>query len=223
MVDYKKRLDVFIASLCQDEIGELLYLEEKAEKNKVPIIKRGARNVLRSFLAMKRPEKILEIGTAIGFSTILMLKELERASVTTIENYPPRYEEAYEHFTHFGYLDRIRLIKGDAVELLSNLDEKFDFIFLDAAKAQYVTMLPDLIRVLKQGGLIFADNILQDNSIMESRYAVERRDRTIHSRMREYLYEITHHPNLKSSILPVDDGIAVSVKKRSILKPIKGV
>lgn len=99
------------------------------------------------------------------------------------------------------------------MKIVSELEERsFDFIFLDAAKAQYITLLPDMLRVLKQGGFIFADNILQDNRIMESRFAVERRDRTIHARLREYLYEITHHPDLKSSLLPVDDGIAISLK-----------
>lgn len=213
MINYKERLDVFIASLCQDEVGELAEIEEKAIANKVPIIKVGARNVLRTFLAMKKPEKILEIGTAVGFSAILMARELPNVRLVTVENYPPRYEEAEKNFERYGYHDRIELIKGDAVKIVSELEERsFDFIFLDAAKAQYITLLPDMLRVLKQGGFIFADNILQDNRIMESRFAVERRDRTIHARLREYLYEITHHPDLKSSLLPVDDGIAISLK-----------
>lgn len=213
MINYKERLDVFIASLCRDEVGELAEIEEKAIANKVPIIKVGARNVLRTFLAMKKPEKILEIGTAVGFSAILMARELPNVRLVTVENYPPRYEEAEKNFERYGYHDRIELIKGDAVKIVSELEERsFDFIFLDAAKAQYITLLSDMLRVLQPGGFIFADNIMQDNRIMESRFAVERRDRTIHARLREYLYEITHHPDLKSSILPIDDGIAVSIK-----------
>lgn len=212
MIEYKERLDVFIASFCQDETEELFEIEETAIKNSVPIIKRGARNTLRNILAMKRPEKILEIGTAIGFSAILMAKEVKDCQIITIENYEPRIKEAGNNFSKYGYSDRIHLIEGDAVKILSNMEDKFDFIFLDVAKAQYIRLLPDIVRILHKGGVLFADNILQDNWILESHFAVERRDRTIHSRMREYLYEITHHSQLKSSIIPVDDGVALSVK-----------
>lgn len=212
MIDYKERLDVFIASFCQDETEELFEIEEEAIKNSVPIIKRGARNTLRNILEMKRPAKILEIGTAIGFSAILMAKEVKNCQITTIENYEPRIKEARNNFSKYEYSDRIQLIEGDAVKILSGMEDKFDFVFLDMAKAQYIRLLPDIVRLLHKDGVLFADNILQDNWILESHFAVERRDRTIHSRMREYLYEITHHPQLKSSIIPVDDGVALSVK-----------
>lgn len=212
MINYKERLDVFTASLSQDEIGELSYIEETADRDRIPIIKIGARAVFRTVLAMKHPKKILEIGTAIGFSAILTAKELPEAKIVTIENYSPRYEEAIKNFHTYGYQDRITLLKGDAMELLSKMDDSYDFIFLDAAKGQYITMLPDIVRLLDKGAVLFTDNVLQDGTVMESRFAVERRDRTIHSRMREFLYEITHHDKLKSCLVPVDDGIAISVK-----------
>lgn len=212
MIEYKERLDIFIASFCQDEVEELFEMEEYAVKNSVPIIKRAARNTLRNILAIKQPEKILEIGTAIGFSAVLMAKEIKNCQIITIENYEPRIKEARNNFSKYGYSDRIQLIEGDSINILSDIKDRFDFVFLDAAKAQYIRLLPDIVRVLDKGGILFADNILQDTWILESHFAVERRDRTIHSRMREYLYEITHHSQLKSSIIPVDDGVALSVK-----------
>ena len=99
------------------------------------------------------------------------------------------------------------------MDILKNLKEPFDFIFMDAAKGQYLYFLPDILRLLKPGGLLVSDNVLQDGDIIESRFAVTRRNRTIHSRMRDYLYELKHHPQLETSILPVGDGVTLSVKK----------
>ena len=134
--------------------------------------------------------------------------------MTTIEKYEKRIPIAKENFMNAGKEKRITLLEGDALELLKNLDDSYDFIFMDAAKAQYIHFLPDVLRLLKPGGTLVSDNILQEGEILESRYAVTRRNRTIHSRMREYLYEITHCDQLQTMILPVGDGVAVSVKKK---------
>ena len=135
--------------------------------------------------------------------------------ITTIEKYETRIPEAKENFRLAGMEEKITLLEGDAGEILAGLSGSFDFIFMDAAKGQYINWLPDILRLLRDGGLLMSDNVLQDGTIMESRYAVERRDRTIHERMREYLYTLKHMDEFETSILPVGDGVALSVKNRS--------
>lgn len=212
MIEYKKRLDTYISSLCTDESDELKEIEDYAVKFGVPIIKRGAREFLRTVLTVKNPDTILEIGSAIGFSAILMAKIVPDSKIKTIENYDKRIPVALNNFKKYGFDDRITLVEEDAAKVLKQENAGYDFIFLDAAKAQYITLLPDIIRLLNKGGILIADNVLYDSYILESRFAVERRDRTIHHRLREYLYEVTHNQSLKSSVVPIDDGICMSVK-----------
>ena len=158
--------------------------------------------------------KILEVGTAIGFSALLMSEYAPQGChITTIEKYEKRIPLAKENFKKAGKEDKITLLEGDAVEILADMQETFDFIFMDAAKGQYIHFLPDILRLLKPGGLLVSDNILQDGDIVESKYAVTRRNRTIHNRMREYLYALTHHEELETVILPVADGVTLSTKK----------
>ena len=107
----------------------------------------------------------------------------------------------------------ITLLEGDAAEVLKTLKEPYDFIFMDAAKGQYIHFLPEILRLLAEDGVLVSDNVLQDGDIIESRFAVTRRNRTIHKRMRDYLYELTHHENLVTSVLPIGDGITVSTRK----------
>lgn len=163
---------------------------------------------------MKQPSQILEIGTAIGFSAILMSEYMpEDGRITTIEKYEKRIPIARENFRRAGKEGQITLIEGDALEVMGALEGTYDFIFMDAAKGQYIHYLPDVLRLLSDGGVLMSDNVLQDGDVIESRFAVERRNRTIHSRMREYLYELKHHRQLITSILPLGDGIALSVKR----------
>ena len=158
--------------------------------------------------------KILEVGTAIGFSALLMSEYAPQGChITTIEKYEKRIPLAKENFKKAGKEDRITLLEGDAVEILADMQETFDFIFMDAAKGQYIHFLPDILRLLEPGGLLVSDNILQDGDIVESKYAVTRRNRTIHNRMREYLYELKHREDLVTSIIPLGDGVAVSIKQ----------
>ena len=158
--------------------------------------------------------KILEVGTAIGFSALLMSEYAPQGChITTIEKYEKRIPLAKENFKKAGKEDKITLLEGDAVEILADMQETFDFIFMDAAKGQYIHFLPDILRLLEPGGLLVSDNILQDGDIVESKYAVTRRNRTIHNRMREYLYALTHHEKLETVILPVADGVTLSTKK----------
>ena len=169
---------------------------------------------LKVFLAMKRPARILEVGTAVGFSAILMAEYNPGAcEIITIENYEKRIPIARENFKRAGKESVITLLTGDAKEVLPTIEEPFDFIFMDAAKGQYIHFLPEVLRLLKSGGTLISDNVLQDGDIIQSRFAVTRRNRTIHKRMREYLYTLTHHEELTTAVLPIGDGITVSVKK----------
>ena len=133
--------------------------------------------------------------------------------ITTIENYEKRIPIAKENFLRAGKQNVIELIEGDAAYVLKELKEPYDFIFMDAAKGQYINFLPEIMRLLKSGGVLVSDNVLQDGDIIESRFAVTRRNRTIHKRMRDYLYEITHVKELTTSVLPIGDGVTISVKK----------
>ena len=135
--------------------------------------------------AAAAPKAILEVGTAVGYSALLMAQAMpEGCRITTIEKYEKRIPKAKEHFRLAGMEDRITLLEGDAGQILSELSGSFDLVFMDAAKGQYIHWLPDVLRLLSKGGMLISDNVLQDDTILESRFAIERRDRTIHSRMR---------------------------------------
>ena len=205
-----ERLVTYINSLDTGNTAFLDRLEQQAAEDLVPVIRKETQRFLKLLLALKRPKRILEIGTAVGFSALLMAEyNPVRCEITTIENYEKRIPAAKANFKAAGREAQIRLMEGDAADVLPQLSGDFDFIFMDAAKAQ----LPQLIRLLGEGGTLVADNVLQDGDILESRFAVTRRNRTIHKRMREYLYEVTHHKALESAVLMVGDGLAVSVKK----------
>lgn len=207
------RLTTFINSLDQGNPAWLNELEKEALETNVPIIRRDTQSLLRTLIASLRPGSILEVGTAVGFSALCMSEYApEGCRITTIEKYEKRIPIARQNFVRYGRADNITLLEGDAADILAGMEGEYDFIFMDAAKGQYLHFMPDVIRLLRDGGMLVSDNVLQDGDILESRYAVTRRDRTIHARMREYLYELKRHPHLVTSILPVGDGVAVSVK-----------
>lgn len=207
------RMVAFINSFDKGNTPFLNEIERYAIETEVPIIRKEMQIFLRFLLAMKKPLNILEVGTAIGFSALLMSEYAPaECKITTIEKYEPRIPIARENFRKAGKDESITLLEGDATEILKELKGSYDLIFMDAAKGQYIHFLPDILRLLKEDGMLVSDNVLQDGDIIESRYAVVRRNRTIHSRMREYLYELTHHPQLETCILPVGDGITLSVK-----------
>lgn len=209
----EERLVTYINSLEQGNTKLLEDMEKAALESYVPIIRKETQQFLKLLLAMKQPERILEIGTAVGFSALLMAEyNPVDCEIVTIENYQKRIPIARENFKKAGRSDQIKLLEGDAVRILPTLEQPFDFIFMDAAKGQYIHYLPEAVRLLSEEGVLVSDNVLQGGDIIESRFAVERRNRTIHSRMREYLYELTHHDKLQTSILPLGDGIALSVR-----------
>ncbi len=211
----EERMSVFINSMDDGLPEELELLEKEALEDNVPIIRKDMQAFLRYMMFRCKPERILEVGTAVGFSALLMSEYAPGAHITTIENYEKRIPVAKENFIRFKREDRIELIEGDAMKILPELKGEYDLIFMDAAKGQYINYLPDVMRLLKTGGTLISDNVLQDGDIIESRYAVVRRDRTIHTRMRDYLYELKHNKELETVILPVGDGITVSIKKET--------
>ncbi len=209
-----ERMVTYIHSLETPENPLIEEIEQEALDTFVPIIRKETQSFLKVLLMMKKPLHVLEVGTAIGFSAILMSEYIpEDGHITTIEKYEKRIPIAKENFKRAGKEKKISLIEGDALEVMQSLEGPYDFIFMDAAKGQYIHYMPEAIRLLASGGILISDNVLQDGDIIESRYAVERRNRTIHSRMREYLYELKHNNELQTSILPLGDGVAFSVKK----------
>lgn len=207
----------FVAYINSLDAGNPAYLDELeayAIQTQVPIIRKEMQSFMRTMLLMNKPKRILEVGTAIGFSALLMSEFMPQdGHITTIENYEKRIPIARANFQKYGKEDRITLLEGDAAEVLKTLEGPYDFIFMDAAKGQYIHYLPQIMRILTPGGVLISDNVMQDGDIIESKYAITRRDRTIHRRMREYLYTLTHHEELQTSILTLGDGVAVSVRK----------
>jgi predicted O-methyltransferase YrrM len=209
-----ERMTAYINSLDMGNTRLLDQIEEEARRDCVPVIRREMQSFLKTLLAAKQPRAILEVGTAVGFSALLLCEYGHpKAHITTIEKYEKRIPTAKENFKRAGREKQITLLEGDAAEYLQKMTGTFDFIFMDAAKGQYIHFLPDVLRLLAPGGLLVSDNVLQDGELIESRFAVERRNRTIHSRMREYLYELKHNPQLVTSILPLGDGVTLSVKQ----------
>ncbi len=199
----------YLASLSHELPQELEKLKEKSRAEGVPIIRDDMLELIRFMLIKEKPKTILEIGTAVGFSALFMKSVAPEAKITTVEKVEMRLKEARKNLEGSG----IELMEGDAEEVLAGLSGTYDFIFLDAAKGQYGRFLPNIKRLLADGGLLLTDNVLLEGSIAKSRFGVERRDRTIHERMREFLRELTHTEGYVTVILPVGDGAALTYKE----------
>lgn len=210
-----ERLTCYIDSLDRGNTPFLDEIEKYALAHQIPVVRKSMQSLLKFLLAARNPERILEIGTAIGFSALLMCEYgPENSRITTIEKDGNRIALARENFRRAGKEAKITLLEGDAAEILQNLEGPYPMIFMDAAKGQYIHFLPDILRLMGPGSLLVSDNVLQDGDVIQSRFAVTRRNRTIHARMREYLYELKHRPQLETVVLPVGDGAALSVKVR---------
>lgn len=206
-----ERMIAYIHSLDRDETGDIHRIELEARADNIPIIRSETKSLLKVLLKMAKPKRVLEIGTAVGFSSVFMSEHIgKKSTITTIEKCPERIAKARDNFKALKKENQITLLEGDALKILKGLSPEYDFIFMDAAKAQYLCLLPEVLRLLALGGTIVSDNVLQDGDILESRFAITRRNRTIHSRMREYLWQIKHLETLETVILPVGDGVAVS-------------
>jgi len=207
------RIVTYIHSLERANSPILESIEKQAIEDGVPIIRKEMESFLRVMLGITRPKKILELGTAIGYSAILMSECIPEGEIITIENYEPRIIQAKENLKKAEKEEQIKLLEGDALEIMKSMNEEFDFIFMDAAKAQYINFLPEVMRLLKKGGVLIADNVLQEGDLVESKFATRRRDRTIHTRMREYMFQVKNMPELETTIVPIGDGITMSIKK----------
>ena len=207
------RITTFINSLDRGNAPYLDEVERVAIADEVPIIRKDTQTLLKFLMAQNRPVNILEVGCAVGFSALLMAEYSgDDTRITTIEKYEKRIPVARENFKKYDTKGKITLLEGDAMDILKTLSPGYDFIFMDAAKGQYINFLPECMRILNKGGLLVSDNVLQDGDVFESRFAVTRRNRTIHARMRDYLYELTHNDQLNTVILTVGDGMSLSVK-----------
>lgn len=212
-----ERILTFIHSFDREKPDYLNELEQYSLETNVPIIRPQMQSLLRLLITWAKPMRILEVGTAIGFSALFMSEYAPKGChITTIEKYEKRIPIARENFEKYGKKSEITLLEGDAAEVLSKLsdDRAYDMIFMDAAKGQYIHFLPDILRLLAPSGILVSDNILQEGELIESKYAVTRRNRTIHNRMREYLYALTHNDALETMILPIADGITLSVRRQ---------
>lgn len=213
-----ERIDEYIELLSKENSEYIERIREEALATDVPIIKRSSEAFMKSLLKIKRYANILELGTAVAYSTLIIAENSE-AKITTVEKFEPRIKIAKENIKFSKFKDRIELICEDVDIVLKNLviqNKKYDFIFMDAAKAQYIKWLPDIKLLLEDEGVLFSDNILQEGSIIESKFAIDRRDRTIHKRLREYLRALTSDKNLTTSIIPIGDGVALSIYNRRI-------
>lgn len=217
----QERMEVFLDKYRGELPRYIVELERQALADEVPVIRRGTRDVLRYLLRTEQPEHVLEVGTAIGYSALCMKEFLPSySSITTIEKVEMRLVEARKNLHHYDPERRISLLEGDAAELLKQLlkqGKSFDFIFMDAAKGQYLNFLPDVLQLLKENGTLVSDNILHEGDVLQSRYAVTRRDRTIHGRMREYLQVLMDTEELETICLPIGDGMTIS-RKISVLQ-----
>lgn len=209
------RINSYIRSLICDGDRELEDIYKEAVSEGVPVIRPETRELMRCLLMLKKPHRILEIGTAVGYSALFMLSVAGGgADITTLELDKERIKKAQENINKLRAGERISIIEGDALDTLRHLpSEEYDFVFVDAAKAQYINYLPEIKRVALSGAVILTDNVLQEGDVLESHFLVEKRNRTIHDRMREYLYAITHDEALTTSVLSVGDGVALSLKK----------
>ena len=256
------RMDVFVEAMTPPGPAHLRSLEKQALDEGVPVIRPQTQNLIRFFLTLNRPERILEIGTGVGFSALFMqyYAPLD-CRITTIEIDPVRAEKARNNFVRDDYArdnyardafnstsgiiqekrrplghslaepimdtagphpgahggaGTIELLEGDAADILPRIheDASFDLIFMDAAKGQYIRLLPEVLRLLAEGGLLITDNILQEGDVLSSRFAVTRRNRTIHHRMRAYIRALMEAPELETLLVPSGDGAAVCVKRQ---------
>lgn len=218
----QERMEVFLGKYRETPPAYIVELERQALADEVPVIRRGTRDVLRFLLRTGRPAQVLEVGTAIGYSALCMKEYLpETSRITTIEKVEMRLVEARKNLKKFDLEGRITLLEGDAADVLRGLVEQgksYDFIFMDAAKGQYLNFLPDVLKLLSEGGTLVSDNILHEGDVLESRYAVTRRDRTIHGRMREYLQVLMDTEELETICLSIGDGMTISRKMQPLRK-----
>lgn len=206
-------MEDYIRGLIPERTGTLKEIEDFARENGVPIVQKETGVFLEFMTSMKKPKKILELGTAVGFSSILMYESAGvEPDIVTIERDEKMIEMAKVNLDRFNLRDKIKIEQGDCLEVLERLDDKFDLIFMDAGKGHYNHFLPHCLRLLKDDGIIVADNVLF-RGMVASQKLVKRRKITIVKRMRTYLDLVTQDESLITSVIPMGDGIAVTKRR----------
>jgi len=205
-------VEEYIRGILPKSDGYLLEMEEYAKQNNIPIVHPEAAQFLKVLIKLIKPKNILEIGTAIGYSAILMTESMEDGNLVTIERNKDMVCLAQENIAKSGLTERIKILQGDAEEILPKLNGSFDLIFLDAAKGHYLQFFQFCIQNLNNGGIIISDNVLFKGMVANDDLVI-RRKKTIVKRMREYLDYICNNNNFESSIIPIGDGIALTLKR----------
>lgn len=206
-------MEQYIRSLIEDHNAPLKELEDYAHENNVPIVHKEVARFLELMINIKKPLKILELGTAIGYSSILMnISSKGNSKITTIERDEKMIAAAQRNIEKYGFTDKIKIIQGDCLEVLKQLNDKYDLIFMDAGKGHYNHFLPECMRLLNKDGIIIADNALF-RGMVASDDLVERRKITIVKRMREYLKLVSDNKSFITSVIPMGDGIAVTTRR----------
>lgn len=206
-------MEQYLRNLIPENQGELREIEKFAKENNVPIIQKEGAKFLEFMVSMKEPKRILELGTAIGYSSILMNKAAKgKCHITTIERDDTMVEYATENIKKYKLENNIKIISGDCLEVLEKLDEKFDLIFMDAGKGHYNHFFPNCLRLLSNDGIIIADNVLF-RGMVASDELVKRRKITIVKRMRAYLDMVSNDKDLITTVIPMGDGIALTKRR----------
>ena len=199
--------------------GELGKLEEEAHVAEVPVIPHETVVFLKFLLGQLQPERILEIGAAIGFSSSVMATTIgENAHVTTIDRFDVMIEKAKKNYERLGLTDKVTLLEGQAADILPELSGPYDFIFMDSAKSKYIEFLPECLRLLRKGGVLMVDDIFQGGTILLPDEEIPRGKRAIHRKLNEFLRVVMDHPDLTSTILPLGDGVILMTKESETIE-----
>ncbi|MFD2308502.1 O-methyltransferase [Enterococcus termitis] len=213
----KKELVDFMRNKQKKIDGELGVIEEEAHEAGVPIIPHETVAFLQFFLGQLKPKDILEIGTAIGFSSSLMAQYVgEEGQVTTIDRFDVMIRKAKVTYQRLGLEDKVTLLEGQAAEILPTLTGPYDFIFMDSAKSKYIEFLPDCLRLLRVGGVLMVDDVFQAGTILDPIEEIPRSQRTIHRKLNQFLDTVMTHPDLTSTLLPLGDGVIMITKDREL-------
>ncbi len=210
----KAELVDYMRSQQKSLTGKLNIIEKDANKRGVPIIPHETVVFMEFLLGQIKPQQVLEIGTAIGFSASLMAQYVgDKGHVTTIDRFDKMIAEAKETFRFLELEDKITLLEGQAADILPTLKGSYDFIFMDSAKSKYIEFLPDCLRLLKKEGVLMVDDVFQGGTILQDEKEIPRGKRGIHKKLNQFLDTVNQHPDLASSLLPLGDGVMLITKK----------
>ncbi|PIA86937.1 putative O-methyltransferase [Streptococcus parauberis] len=207
----------FMRKQQKQNTGFLAELEAFARQENIPIIQHEVVAYFRLLMQSLQPEKILEIGTAIGFSALLMAENAPQSKIVTIDRNEEMITFAKENFAKFDRRNQIQLLEGDAADLITNLDEEFDFVFMDSAKSKYIVFLPEILKHLKVGGMIVFDDIFQGGDIVKPIEEVRRGQRTIYRGLQRLFEATLDNPGLTATLLPLSDGLLMVRKNQEVI------